>query len=139
MYAPTLFEDRPRSAQIVGAIVAPALIGGLAGILLGATAAGYWIVAMLAALGAFLSGFEHPTVAAAARRGAISGAVYGIALLVLHAILGTHAKVSLGSFPPLLIVITAAVGAALAAAGGRLAPARRTPFSPDGQEQGHVR
>ena len=138
MYAPTLFEDRPRSAQIVGAVVAPALIGGLAGILLGVTAAGYWIVAVLAAVGAFLSGFEHPTPPAAARRGAISGAIYGIALLVLHAVVGTHAKVALGSFPPLLTVITAAIGAGLAAIGGRLSPTRRTPRATE-QEPSHVR
>ena len=135
MYAPKLFVDRPRSAQVAGAIVAPALIGGLAGVLLGATEVGYWIVAVLAAAGAFLSGFEHPTAVEAARRGAISGAVYGVALLVLHAIVGTHAKVSLGSFPPLLIVITAVIGAALAAAGGRLSPSRSARSSSTEPEQ----
>jgi uncharacterized membrane protein len=43
----------------------------------------------------------------------------------MHALVGTQAKVSLGSFPPLLAVITAIVGAVLGACGGRLARARR--------------
>jgi hypothetical protein len=42
-----------------------------------------------------------------------------VALLVVHAILGTHAKVSLGSFPPFLVVITGIAGMLLSAAGGR--------------------
>jgi hypothetical protein len=51
--------------------------------------------------------------------------IYGIALLVAHAILGTHAKVSLGSFPPLLAVVTAIAGMLLSALGGRIARLRR--------------
>ena len=51
--------------------------------------------------------------------------IYGTALLVAHAVAGTHAKVSLGSFPPLLAVLTAIIGMLLSAAGGRLARAQR--------------
>jgi hypothetical protein len=46
-------------------------------------------------------------------------------LLVAHAIAGTHAKVSLGSFPPLLAVVTAIIGMFLAAGGGRIVRAQR--------------
>ena len=48
-----------------------------------------------------------------------------MALLVAHAIAGTTAKVSLGSFPPLLAVVTAILGMFLAAAGGRMARTQR--------------
>ncbi len=51
----------------------------------------------------------------------MAGAIYGIALLVMHAIVGTHAKVSLGSFPPLLAVVTAIAGMLLSALDGRIA------------------
>jgi hypothetical protein len=111
--------------QIVLGGVLPIAIGALAGILLGASAVAYWIVAALAAVGAFLSGFEHRDGWGGADRGFFGGVFYGIALLVAHAIIGTHAKVSLGSFPPFLAVITAIVGMLLAAAGGRMARLRR--------------
>ncbi len=52
-----------------------------------------------------------------ADRGFFGGAFYGAALLIAHALAGTHAKVSLGSFPPLLAVVTAIIGMFLAAAG----------------------
>ena len=57
--------------------------------------------------------------------GSSGGLIYGVALLVVHAIVGTHAKVSLGGFPPLLAVLTAIVGMFLSAAGGRIARVQR--------------
>ena len=72
-----------------------------------------------------MSGFEHRDGWGGADRGVVGGAIYGVALLVAHAIAGTHAKVSLGSFPPLLAVLTAVIGMLLAAAGGRIARAQR--------------
>jgi hypothetical protein len=55
----------------------------------------------------------------------VGGAVYGAALLIAHAIAGTHAKVSLGSFPPLLVVLTAIIGMFLGALGGWFARNQR--------------
>jgi hypothetical protein len=125
MYAPVLFRDRSRGMQVVLGGVVPAAIGGLAGVLLGVSPAAYWAVALLAALGGFASGFEHRDGWGGADRGFFAGAIYGTALLVTHAIAGTHAKVSLGSFPPLLAAAAAIIGMLLAAAGGRLARAQR--------------
>jgi hypothetical protein len=51
--------------------------------------------------------------------------LFGTGLLIAHAIAGTEAKVSLGSFPPFLIVIDAIVGIFLGAIGGRIARATR--------------
>jgi hypothetical protein len=114
---PLPFHDRSRLAQVILGAIVPAAIGVVAGILLGASSAAYWIVAVLAAVGAVLAGLEHPDARGGAARGLVGGAIYGAALLIAHAVAGTHAKVSLGSFPPLLAVITAIIGAALGALG----------------------
>jgi hypothetical protein len=86
MYAPTLFREQPRQAQLLAVVVAPAVIGAIAGVLLGVSSAAYWIVGLLAAMGAFVAGFEHLGGRDAAARGLFAGALYGIALLPVHAI-----------------------------------------------------
>lgn len=130
MFTPVLFRDRSRPAQIVLGGVIPAVVGALAGVLIGVSTGAYWAVAILAGLGSVLSGFEHLDGWGGADRGLASGFVYGVALLLAHAIAGTHAKVSLGSFPPLLAVVTALFGMCLAAIGGRLARSRRERDTP---------
>lgn len=122
---PTLFSDRDRRGQMIVAGLVPAIIGAVAGILVGVSSGAYWAISALAALGGVLAGFEHRDVRSAARRGLIAGAVYGVALLLAHAIAGTDAKVSLGDFPPLLAVITAIIGLLLTGAGAWLARSRR--------------
>jgi hypothetical protein len=111
--------------QIVIGAVLPAAIGAVAGVLLGVSAAAYWAVAVIAAIGGFASGFEHSDGWDAADRGFLGGVIYGTSLLLAHDLAGTHAKASLGSFPPLLAVVTAIAGTLLAAAGGRIARAQR--------------
>lgn len=125
MFSPVLFRDRSRPVQIVLGGVVPAAIGALAGVLVGISAPAYWTVAILAGVGAVLSGFEHQDGWGGADRGLVGGAIYGTSLLVAHAIAGTRAKVSLGSFPPLLAVVTAIFGMLLAALGGRIARQQR--------------
>jgi hypothetical protein len=125
MYTPVLFRDRARPVQVMIGGVAPAVIGAVAGVLIGASSAGYWIVAVVAAIGSVVAGFEHLDGWGGADRGIVGGAIYGTSLLLTHALVGTHAKVSLGSFPPLLAVFTAIIGMLLCAAGGRIARAQR--------------
>jgi hypothetical protein len=125
MYQPTLFRDRPRPAQITLGGVVPAIAGAVAGVLVGVSSGAYWGYAVLAAIGSIIAGFEHQDGWGGADRGLAAGAIYGIALLVAHAIAGTHAKVSLGSFPPFLAVITAIAGMLLSATGGRIARVQR--------------
>ena len=43
----------------------------------------------------------------------------------MHELIHNQAKVSLGAFPPFLVVITALAGTLLSAAGGRLARGQR--------------
>jgi hypothetical protein len=125
MYQPTLFRDRERHEQIVLAGVIPAIAGAIAGVLVGVSSAAYWGYAVVIVFGSIVAGFEHLDGWGGADRGLIAGAIYGIALLLTHAIVGTHAKVSLGSFPPFLAVITAIAGMLLRALGGRIARAQR--------------
>jgi hypothetical protein len=125
MYQPTLFRDRERPAQIVLGGVVPTIAGAVAGVLVGVSSGAYWGYAAFIAIASVIAGFEHLDGWGGADRGLVAGAVYGVALLLAHLIAGTHAKVSLGSFPPLLAVLTAIAGMLLSAAGGRLARALR--------------
>ena len=59
MYSPPPFNDRTEGQKVLIGAVIPALVGGLAGVLVGVSAVAYWVVAILAGAGAFLSGFEH--------------------------------------------------------------------------------
>jgi hypothetical protein len=125
MYAPPSFAGRSQSAQIVLGAAIPAALGALAGVLAGASVAGYWAVSLLAAVGGFASGFEHPDGWDAADRGFLGGVIFGAALVIAHYLVGTKAKVSLGSFPPLLVIVTGLAGTLLAGAGGRIARTAR--------------
>ena len=116
----TLFRDRSRPAQIVIGGVVPASLGAVAGILAGVSAGAYWAFGAVIAVGTVVAGFEHRDGWGGADRGLVGGFIYGIALLVAHAIAGTELKVSLGSFKPLLPVVTAIIGMLLCACGGRL-------------------
>lgn len=123
MHAPPLFRDRPRPIQIVLGGLVPFAFGAILGVVLGISAGAYWGLSVLAGLGAIVAGFEHQDGWGGADRGLVGGALFGAGILIAHAIAGTDAKVSLGSFPPLLIVIDAIAGMLLSAVGGRL---RRT-------------
>jgi hypothetical protein len=141
MQAPPLFRDRPRPIQIALGGVVPFVFGAIVGVMIGVSAAAYWALAVLAGLGAILAGFEHQDGWGGADRGLVGGALFGAGILIAHAISGTHAKVSLGSFPPLLIVIDAIAGMLLGALGGRLGRARwpiRDGAQPDESHQQHV-
>src|ERR1700730_11046334 len=120
MKAPPLFRDRPRPLQIIFGGVVPLAFGAVVGIVLGVSAGAYWGLLGVASVGGFLAGFEHQDGWGGGDRGVVGGALFATGLLVAHAIAGTHAKVSLGSFPPLLVVINAIVGMLLGAGGGRL-------------------
>jgi hypothetical protein len=125
MLTPTLFRDRPRPVQIVLGGAVPLAFGAVVGIVLGVDASAYWALSVLAGLGGVLAGFEHQDGWGGADRGLVGGALFGLGVLVAHAIAGTDAKVSLGGFPPLLIVIDAIFGMFLGALGGRIARGMR--------------
>jgi hypothetical protein len=139
MDASPLFRERPRSVQMLLGIVVPLLLGAVAGVLLGVSAAAYWVIGVIAFVGGILAGFEHADGRDGAERGLVGGTLYGTGLLVAHAIAGTDAKVSLPGFAPVLVLVTAIIGAVLGTIGGRIRggamerrglpapPTRRTP------------
>src|SRR5437763_7013252 len=105
-----LFHERPLALKIVTAGLVPIAFGAITGLVLGVSAAGYWVLSLLALVGAVLAGFEHRDGWEAADRGLLGGALFGTALLVAHALAGTHAQVSLPKFAPILAVFTAIIG-----------------------------
>ncbi len=125
MYDPVLFRDRSLSAQIALGGLVPAAIGAVAGVLAGVSATAYWAVGVLAGVGGFMGGFEHRDGWGGADRGFVGGAIYGTALLIARVLVGNPSKVSLGSIPALLALLTAIIGTLLSAAGGRVARVQR--------------
>jgi hypothetical protein len=117
----TLFRDRERPLQILLGGVIPAVFGAIAGVLIGVSVGVYYAFGGVAAIGSFLAGFEHRDGWGGADRGFFGGLFYGTALLLMHAAVGTTAKVSLGSFKPFFAVLTAIIGMLISAAGGRVA------------------
>jgi hypothetical protein len=115
-----LFRERPRSVQVVTGLVFPILAGAVAGALLGLNAAAYWAISIAALAGGILGGFEHTDGWDGADRGLVGGAIFGISLLLSHAIIGGDAQVSLPDFAPILAVFTAIIGMLAGALGGRL-------------------
>jgi hypothetical protein len=115
-----LFRERSRPLQALTALLTPTLVGAVAGIALGISAGLYWAVGLLAFVGGVLAGFEHEDGWKGADRGLVGGALYGVGLLIAHAIAGTDAQVSLPGFPPILAVFTAIIGMLVGALGGRL-------------------
>ncbi len=128
---PPLFRYRPQNVQILLGGVVPFVFGVVVGLVLGVSADTYWVLAGLAGLGAVLAGFEHPDGWGGADRGLVGGAIYALGLLLAHYISGAHAKVSLGSFPPFLIIVSAIVGMFLGALGGRIGRSIWTRTAPE--------
>jgi hypothetical protein len=120
MQSPTLLRDRPQWARIVLAGIVPFAFGAVVGVALGISPGLYWGLSALAAVGGVLAGLEHGDARSGAKRGILGGALFATGLLIAHAIAGADEKVSLGSFPPFLIVIDAVIGMGLGAFGGRL-------------------
>jgi hypothetical protein len=120
-----LFRDRSRPAQIILGGVVPLLFGGAVGVALGVSTTLYWVLSGVAAIGGVLAGLEHRDGWGGADRGLVGGSLFGLGVLIGHAIAGTEALVSLGKFPPFVIVIDAIVGILLGALGGRIARATR--------------
>jgi ABC-type Na+ efflux pump permease subunit len=125
MPLPKLLRDRSRPAQVLLGGVLPAAIGALAGLMVGISAAGYWAIAAVAAIGGILAGFEHRDGWGGADRGMVGGAIFAIALLLIHDLTGKHAKVSLGSSSIVFVIFVTILSILLGALGGRLARAQR--------------
>jgi hypothetical protein len=112
--------SRSPTAQIVVAIVVPALFGLICGIVLGVSGALYGVLAVLATFGGIGAGFEHDDVGEGAARGFAGGMLFGTFILFGHVASGLHAKTSLPSPHVVLVIITMLAGTGLGGLGARL-------------------
>jgi hypothetical protein len=115
-----LFAERPLAVQIITGAVVPAAFGAVCGVVLGISAGAYWVLQVVALIGAVLGGLEHPNGREAARRGLVGGTLFGTFLLIAHAVAGTEETVKLPGFAPILVLFTAVIGMLAHALGGRL-------------------
>ena len=100
--------------------VIPFAFGAVVGVALGISAALYWALSALAAIGGVLAGLEHTSRRGGVKRGLLGGALFAAGILLLHTLTGAEEKVSLGELPAFLIVIDAVIGAGLGLLGARL-------------------
>ncbi|WP_103356002.1 hypothetical protein [Amycolatopsis sp. CA-128772] len=112
------FAGQSMLGKVMGTVLAPLVLGGVSGLLLGASAPAYWVVQVAAAIGGFFGGFEHHGWRPGLIRGVAGGLLYGVALLAVRALTGWTDTIDLGGVPDLLVVITALAGAVAGALGG---------------------
>lgn len=117
MHQPLLL-DRPFPAQLVLAILVPAVFGLLTGYLLGVTEVGYLVLSLLGILGGFAAGYDHLGADQGFLRGILGGLLFGVFILVGHSVFGQEAKAHIPQPHVLLPVITTVLGALLGAWGG---------------------
>jgi hypothetical protein len=94
------------------------LFGMVCGFLLEATAAGYWVVSTVGLLGAVSGGMEHSGPRAGARRGLLAGALFGVGVILAHAIAREKEIVTIPHPAVLLILVTSMIGTLFGAGGG---------------------
>jgi hypothetical protein len=120
MWPPPLLEEHPRSLQIVLAGVVPAVYGAITGYFLGVSEGTYLVLSIMGVVGGIGAGFDHLGAAEGAKRGLLAGTIFGAAILIAHEIHGASAKADLPDPEVLLVLITAVLGMAFGAIGGRL-------------------
>jgi hypothetical protein len=120
MRLPPRLSEHPPAVRFLLAGVVPALYGALTGYMLGVSEPVYLVLSVLGVLGGIGAGFDHLGAAAGAKRGLVAGAVFGGFILIAHELHGAEAKAELPEPAILLVVITAVLGVAFAAWGGRL-------------------
>jgi hypothetical protein len=120
MKPPPLFSTLPRTAQVQLAGLGPVLFGMVSGFLLEASASGYWVLSAVGLLGAVSGWMEHSGAGAGARRGLIAGSLFGVGLVLAHAIARERELVTIPHPAVLLIGVTSVVGTMFGAAGGTM-------------------
>jgi hypothetical protein len=114
-----LLRNRPVPAQILLAIVVPALFGVLCGWLLGVNKTAYLIFSLLGILGGYAAGTEHKGAGQGALRGFVGGSLFGGFILLTNEVLDKKPKADLPDPKILLMAITIVLGIILGSLGGR--------------------
>ena len=119
MRQPDLLESHPPQLQLILALVVPAVLGIVTGILLGISEIAYLVLSVLAIGGGYFAGKEHIGASEGATRGFTGGILFGTFILAAHALTGLERKAHLPEPEILLVVITTVFGIGLGALGGR--------------------
>ena len=119
MRQPDLLESHPPRLQLILALVVPAVLGVITGILLGVSEIAYLVLSVLAIGGGYFAGKEHIGASEGATRGFTGGILFGTFILAGHALSGLERKAHLPEPEILLVVITTVFGIVLGALGGR--------------------
>lgn len=115
-----LLLDRPIPARIALGLVVPSAYGFVTGIALDNSKALYIALAIIAAIGAVLAGFEMYGSGQGAVRGLVGGALFGAFVLLGHQVVSGDATVKLPHPAIVFLAFTIIPGVALGAWGGRL-------------------
>ena len=115
---PVLLRSREVPLQVVLAAVVPALVGAIAGWLLGVNELVYVVWSVIALAGGFFAGLEHRGAGEGAIRGVLGGGLFGATLLLVHQAIGDEPKADLPEPEVVLVAITALIGTVAGALGG---------------------
>ncbi len=118
MHPQPLLLDRPFAAQLLLAVVVPALYGLLTGFLLGVNEAAYLVLSLLGVAGGIFAGYDHLGADEGFVRGICGGLLFGVFILVGHSIFGQQAEAKLPDPHGVLVAITTVLGAIFGAIGG---------------------
>ena len=119
-HMPPLLNDRPAPVRVLLAVAVPALLGVVAGVMLGVSEPVYVVFALLGIAGAYLAGLEHDGARAGLLRGILGGSLFGLWILIAHGLFFDAAPKAHIPDPAVIhVAITTAFGAAFGALGGR--------------------
>jgi hypothetical protein len=128
---PEYLLDRPLALRLVMVVVVPGAFGAICGYFLGHSKPVYIALQVVAALGAYVAGWEHRGRGEAAVRGLVAGAFFGGAILAVHHATGDVAKVKLPHPEIVLIAFTSGIGALLTIFGSNARATREEAGAPE--------
>jgi hypothetical protein len=130
-------NELPRPVQFQLIVLGPLLAGLVCGFFLGISAASWWVANALAIAAGVLGGIEQSPASAPRRsavrdvrreavvRGAVTGAMFGLGVVIAHAASGDPAHAPLPSPEVLFVPFSALIATGLARLGALLAERRQ--------------
>ena len=120
MPLPPLLSERPPQHRAPLIVIPAALLGFASGAMLGVSDTAWAIANVVAVLGGVAAGFEHENAGSGARRGAIGGLAFGLALVLADALVVDDRVATIADPAILQTLVTTIAGALLGAFGGAL-------------------
>jgi hypothetical protein len=119
-FPPPLLLNRPAFTRVTLALVVPSAYGLLTGIALDKSKGLYLVLAVLAAIGGVVGGFEMYGPRQGAVRGLVGGTLFGAGILIAHDLVRGGATVKLPDPEILYLLFTIVPGILLGAWGGQI-------------------